>query len=55
MMNALMDDFNFEKITFHFLMEMFLTPLPMVHIFHNLFVLREYVLTLMTSTREAEV
>ena len=30
-------------------MEMFLAPLPMVYTFRNLFVLREYVLMLMTS------
>ena len=30
----------------------FLTPLPMVYPFHNLFVLQEYVLMLMTSTIE---
>ena len=30
----------------------FLTPLPMVYTFHNLFVLQEYVLMLMTSTIE---
>ena len=29
------DDFNLK---FHFLMEMFLTPIPMVYIFPNLFV-----------------
>ena len=33
-------------------MEMFLAFLPMVYTFHNLFILREYVLTLMTSTTE---
>ena len=33
-------------------MEMFLAPLPMVHTFRNLFVLREYVLMMMTSTKE---
>ena len=36
----------------HFLMEMFLSPLPMVYIFLSLFVLQECVLMLMTSTTE---
>ena len=36
------DDFNFEIVT----------PLPMVYIFLNLFVLLEYVLMLVTSTTE---
>ena len=45
------DDFNFEIVN-HFLMEMFLAPLPMVYIFLSLFVLLEYVLMLMTSTKE---
>ena len=42
---------SFTQI-FHFLMEMFFAPLPMVYIFHNLFVLQEYVLMLMISTTE---
>ena len=46
------DDFNFEIVIFHFLMDMFLAPLPMVYTFRNLFVLKEYVLMLMTSTIE---
>ena len=46
------DDFNFEIIISPFLMEMFLAPLPMVYIFLSLFVLRECVLMLMTSTTE---
>ena len=47
------DDFNFAIVIFvHFLMEMFLALLSMVYTFYNLFVLREYVLTLMTSTTE---
>ena len=46
------DDFNFEIVNFPFLMEMFLAPLPMVYIFLSLFVLRECVLMLMTSTTE---
>ena len=33
-------------------MKMFLTPLPMVYTFRNGFVLQEYVLMLMTSTKE---
>ena len=33
--------FNFEIVNFHFLMKMFLAPLPMVYIFCNIFVLRE--------------
>ena len=46
------DDFNFEIVNSHFLMEMFLAPLPMVYIFRNLFVLQECFLILMTSTKE---
>ena len=46
------DDFNFEKVNFPFLMEMFLAPLPMVYIFLSLFVLLECVLMLMNSTTE---
>ena len=46
------DDFNFEIVISHFLMEMFLALLPMVYIFLSLFVLLEYVLMLMTSTTE---
>ena len=34
-------------------MEMFLSPLPMVYTFRNLFVWQEYVLMFMTSTIEA--
>ena len=29
-------DFNFEIVIFHFMMEMFLTPLPMVYTFQNI-------------------
>ena len=36
------DAFSFK--IFHFLMEMFLAPLPMVYIFRSLFVLRDCVL-----------
>ena len=46
------DDFNFEILNSHFLMELFLTLLPMVYIFLSLFVLLECVLMLMTSTTE---
>ena len=46
------DDFNFEIVNSHFLMEMFLALLPLVYIFLSLFVLLEYVLMLMTSTTE---
>ena len=46
------DDFNFEIVNFHFLVEMFLAPLPMVYVFCNLFVLQEFVLMLMTSPIE---
>ena len=35
------DDFNFEIVNSHFLMEMFLAPLPMVYIFLSLIVLLE--------------
>ena len=47
------DDFNFEIVKIsHFLMEMYLAPLPMVYIFLILFVLLECILMLMTSTTE---
>ena len=46
------DDFNFEIVNFHLLMEMFLALLPMVYIFLSLFVLLECALMLMTSTAE---
>ena len=46
------DDFNFEIINFLFLDGDFLAPLPIVFIFRSLFVLRECVLMLMTSTKE---
>ena len=50
------DVFKFEKLIFHFLMEMlpmgFLASLPILYTFLNLFVLREYALMLMTSTTE---
>ena len=46
------DDINFEKIIPHFLMLMFLVPLPMVYIFCSLFVLWECVIMLMTSTTD---
>ena len=35
-------------------MEMVLAPIPIVYAFRNLFVLREYVLMLMTSTTETK-
>ena len=35
------DDFIFEIVNSHFLMEMFLALLPMVYIFLSLFVLQE--------------
>ena len=40
------DDFNFDIVNSHFLMEMFLTPLPMVYIFCSLFVLQGCILRL---------
>ena len=46
------DDFNFEIVNSHFLMEMFFALLPMVYIFLSLFVLLECALMLMTSTTE---
>ena len=46
------NDFNFEIVNFHFLMEIILAPLPMVYIFLSLFVLQECVLMLMTSSTE---
>ena len=45
--------FNFEIVISHFLMEMFLAPLPMVYIFLSFFVFQDCVLMLiMTSTKE---
>ena len=44
------DDFNFEIVISHLLMDMLLCPLPMVYIFRKLFVLLECVLLLTTST-----
>ena len=46
------DDFNFEIVNSHFLMETFVALLPMVYIFLSLFVLLEYVPMSMTSTTE---
>ena len=46
------DNFYFEKVTFHFLMEMFLTLLPMLYTFCYVFVLQKYVQISMTSTTE---
>ena len=46
------DDFNFEIVNIPFFMEMFLYPLPMVYIFHSLFLLQELVIMLMTSQTE---
>ena len=46
------DDFNFEIVISHFLMENVLALLPMVYIILNLFVLLEYALMFMTSTTE---
>ena len=46
-------DFNFEIVISHFVMEMFLAPLPMVYIFLSFFVFQDCVLMLiMTSTKE---
>ena len=39
-----------KQLISHFLMEIFLIPLRMVCTFRNLFVMREYVLMLVTST-----
>ena len=47
-----LDDFNYEIVISHFLIEMFLAPLPMVYIFLSLFVLLECVLMLRISTTE---
>ena len=44
--------FNFEIVNFSFFMDMFLNSLPMVYTFYNLFILREYVLKLKTSTTD---
>ena len=46
------DEFNFEIVNFHLLMEMFLALLPIVYVFLSLFVLQECVLILMTSKME---
>ena len=46
------DNFNFEKVNFPFLDELFLAPLPMVYLFLSLIVLLECVLISMTSTTE---
>ena len=46
------DDFNFEIVKFLLFDGDVSRPLPMVYIFRNLFVLRECVLMLMTSTTE---
>ena len=54
--NGIVSTKNYENRTtiilkyliFHFLIEMFLAPLPTVYTFCNLFVLQEYVLMLMT-------
>ena len=46
------DDFNFDIVKFHSLMETFLAPLPMAYTFLSIFVLQECVLMLMTSTTE---
>ena len=37
--------FILEQVIFHFLMEMFLAPLPMAYTFHNLFVCERMTLT----------
>ena len=43
-------DFSFEIENFRFMMELrFLAPLPVVYIFHSLFILQEYVLMLMRN------
>ena len=46
------DDFNFEIVISHSVMEMFLALLPMGYIFLSLFVMLECALMLMTSTTE---
>ena len=46
-------DFNFEVVNFPSIhRNLFFAPIPMVYTFRNVFVLREYVLMLMTSTTE---
>ena len=40
-------------LIFHCLMDMFLVPLPMVYLFFNLFILREYVPMLVILTTES--
>ena len=49
------DAFYFEIFNFPFLGGVFLAPLPMMYTFRNLFVLQEYVLILMTSTKETNL
>ena len=44
------DDFNFEIVNSHSLLEMFLAPLPMAYVFLSLFVLKVCFLMFMTST-----
>ena len=44
------DDFNFEEVNFPFTDGDVPRPLPMVYAFRSLFVLQEYVPTLVTST-----
>ena len=46
------DDFHFEIVNFPFLDGGFPRPLPMVYIFHSLFVLLEYVLMSVNSIIE---
>ena len=42
----------FELVNFSFLDLVFLASLPMVYTFRNLFILREFVLMLVTSTKK---
>ena len=51
------DDFNFEIVNFPFLdgdTFVFLAPFHMVYTFHNLLVLQEYVLMLVTTSVRAK-
>ena len=49
-----LDDLNFETVNYPLLMEMFLTPLPMVYIFRSLFDFRKYVLMLATDFEQQQ-
>ena len=43
MVNGMILTFKHYLLLFHFLVEIFLAPLPMVYIIHSIFALHEYV------------